>query len=125
MANRSQRRHRAILPVKIITNGNVLVGHTLDISAHGAKIVVLSDIPSGTEVKIDYKHRRVTADVVWCRPAAKRKYEYELGLRLRSAHVDFWGVVLSERDPDTAVDSAKDVPANVISMLSPKARAAD
>jgi hypothetical protein len=120
MAKRAQLRHRAILPLKIVAEGNVLVGHTLDISAVGARVIVLSELATDSMIRIEYKHRRIAARVAWCRPAKGRKYEYEAGLMMQTEHPDFWGVVLSKRDIDRHPNFASEAAPDVVSMVQPK-----
>jgi hypothetical protein len=119
--NRNQQRQRAILPVKIVSGVLSLLGHTLDISAYGARVVVLSEIAAASNVIIEFKHRRANATISWCRPVKGRKYEYELGLRMRNSGCDFWGVKLSTHDLDVDPSEAARMPfEKIMTLLSPK-----
>lgn len=96
MRNRRQRRHKAILPIRIIstTDGTTSVAHTTDISASGARIVVTSGLTEGSSVTVEFKHRRTAARVVWCKPVKDRGFDHEAGLQLVNAGTTFWGVNL-------------------------------
>jgi hypothetical protein len=121
MRNRGQRRQRAILPLKVSANGEVHLGHTLDISASGARLVMTTELQSETLLTIEYKYRRSIAKVSWCRPMKGRKYEYELGIRFQNTDDDFWGVKLSLHDQDIGPNEVAAMPFNkVMSLITPK-----
>jgi hypothetical protein len=123
MRNRRQRRHRAILPIKIVsaTKGTSCVAHTVDISASGARVVVTDTFEEGTTVSVEYKHRRTPAKVIWCRPVKGRTFDQEIGLRLENAGTTFWGLSLPlcEED-DQPLDSGTMPFEKVMSLISPK-----
>ena len=121
MRNRGQRRQRAILPLKIVQSGTTYLGHTLDISASGARVIMTTELPTETAVTVEYKHRRVAAKIAWCRPMKGRKYEFEFGLKLQNAGSDFWGVKLSQSDPDLDPAEVAKMPfAKVMTLLTLK-----
>lgn len=121
MRRRKQRRHRAVLPVKIVINGKVLTGHTVDISAFGARVIVCDDVPVDSIVSAEFKHRRSPAKVQWCRPVKWRKYEHELALNLQYPGLDFWGVKLPTSEPDAYQPEFSRLPmSGIVSLVRPK-----
>ncbi len=121
MRNRSQRRQRAILPLKVSADGQMHLGHTLNISASGARLVMTTELSSEAVITIEYKYRRTVAKVTWCRPMKGRKCEYEVGIRLQNSLGDFWGVKLSLHDRDIDPNDASAMPfAEVMTLLTLK-----
>jgi hypothetical protein len=112
---RKQRRQKAILPLKVFVGvGNsTYLGHTLDISASGARIVLAARIASGTAVSIEFKHRRVSGKVVWCKALLDSKYDHVIGVHLPNAGTSFWGIHL----PMNEVDGREDVAAMPLSQF--------
>lgn len=102
MRNRRQRRQRAILPLKVFVGvGNKThLGHTLDISASGARIVLAARIDPGTPVSVEFKHRRVNGTAVWCTALRDSKYDHVLGVHLPNAGSSFWGIHLPMNEAD-------------------------
>ncbi len=102
MRKRTQRRQKAVLPLKIsvTVEGKTHLAHTLDISASGARIVLAAKLSPGTSIGIDFRRRRATGTVVWCKPMSGSKYDHELGIHLPNADPSFWGVNLPMQEPD-------------------------
>ncbi len=108
-AKRTQRRRKAILPLKVLVNvaDKIHLAHTLDISASGARVVLADRLAPRTAVTVENKHRRTRGIVVWCRPLHESKYDHEIGIRLENAGSTFWGINL----PLNELDSPEDVAA--------------
>jgi hypothetical protein len=121
--NRNQRRRKAILPLKLVSleDKTTYLGHTLDISASGARVIVTCNLARDLGITVEYKHHRANAKVVWCRPVKGRKYEYELGVKMQNSGSDFWGISLALREPDQDADELSRMPfSKVMSLISPK-----
>jgi hypothetical protein len=123
MGKRSQRRQKAILPLKITltVEGKSHLAHSVDISASGARVIVSIPVAAGTAVSIEYKHRRVLGNVQWCRSLPQRKFEHELGLSLTNAGTAFWGVPMKLQEVDGERDELEAVPYDqVLHLLNQK-----
>jgi len=82
---------------------------------------VTCELIAGTIISVEYKHRRTTGKVVWCKAVKGRKYDHELGLRLENAGTAFWGVNLPVREPDTDSMELNAIPfSKVMTLLSSK-----
>lgn len=105
---RKQRRQKAILPLKVYVGvgSSRYLGHTLDISASGARIVVTAQIPAGTPVSVDFKQRRTTGTAIWCIALREGKYDYLIGVQLPNAGSSFWGIQLPTNEADAPEDVA-------------------
>ena len=106
--NRKQRRQKAILPLKVFVGvGNSThLGHTLDISASGARIVLAARVAPGTPVSIEFRHRRTTGTAIWCTALRESKYDHVLGVHLPTAGTSFWGIHLAMNEVDAPEDVA-------------------
>ncbi len=107
MSKRNQRRVKAVLPLRITAtaDGQHYLGHSIDISASGARLILPVSLDPGTEISLEYKHRRCKAMAVWTAPVGKR--EFQVGLRLLSRDQSFWLVDLAmQEDDDFSVDAA-------------------
>lgn len=101
MGKRQQQRTRGVLPVKInVPDSGSFLSHTLDISASGARAVLPAMLQPGAVLTIEFKHKRATAVIAWCKPVKKSGTSFEVGLRLEKASSDFWGVALPTDDLD-------------------------
>lgn len=121
MGKRNQRRQKAILPLKITLNadGKGHLAHTLDISASGARLVLTTQVPVNTPVSLEFKRRRVSGVVVWCKPVKGSKFDHEIGLRLLDSGTSFWGVALPMKEYDVEPNELEPIPyEKVASMLS-------
>ncbi len=108
MRNRKQRRQKAILPLKVFVGvgSKTHLGHTLDISASGARIVLAAKIAPGTPISLEFKHRRTTGTAVWCAPLRESKYDHVLGVCLPTAGTSFWGIQLPMNETDRTEEAA-------------------
>lgn len=100
MSKRNQRRVRAVLPLKITVcaDGQRYLAHSIDISASGARMIASVGFDSGTEMSLEYRHRRCKAVAVWSRQIARN--EYQVGLRLLNREQAFWMVDLAMQEED-------------------------
>ncbi len=104
MGKRNQRRTKGILPIKIVVPAaSGYLAHTLDISASGARAVVPAQLNPGSVLVLEFKHKRTTATIAWCRPITGRKCEFEVGLRLDKPNRDFWGICMPSNEADTYI----------------------
>ncbi len=108
MRKRKQCRQKAVLPLKIVVAvaGKTLLGHTVDISASGARLVLSDQITPGAALTVEFRHRRTSATAVWCRPRANSKYDHEIGIQLQKPGASFWGIDLPLHEADTPQDLA-------------------
>jgi hypothetical protein len=124
MKNRSQRRKKAILPVKIAIPGTsrTYLTHTLDISASGVRLVLTCALEPGVKVTVEHKRRRVVGIVAWQRPVQGSKFDNEIGIKLQDAGTDFWGIALPLRESDEQESHGiESVPfSKILSLLSAK-----
>ncbi len=102
MGKRTQSRVKAVIPLKVTVtaDGQKYLGHTVEISASGARTILPLALDAGTEIVLEHKHRRCKAGVVWSRPVTGRKYEYQIGLRLLNREQVFWLMDLAMRDDE-------------------------
>lgn len=102
MSKRNQRRVKAILPLKVtvVADGQSYLGHTVEISASGARTILPIALDAGSELSLEYKHRRCKARVVWSRLIAGRKSDYEIGLQLLNRELAFWLIDLANQEED-------------------------
>ncbi len=102
MSKRNQPRVKAVLPLKVtvIADGQHYLGHTVEISASGARTILPVSLDPGSELSLEYKHRRCKASVVWSRLVAGRKYDHEIGLRLLNREQAFWMIDLAVQEDD-------------------------
>jgi hypothetical protein len=109
MSTRGHRRYRGIIPLKMTLDegGRQIscLAHTRDISPSGCRAITTRSLRIGTEIRIEYRHRRVSFRVVWCRPVPDRKYEFETGLKMLKPEPLFWGEALphGQDDPRAAL----------------------
>ncbi len=103
MGKRNQRRVKAVLPLKVTVSadGQNYLGHTVEISASGARTILPIALDCGCELNLDYKHRRCKAVVVWTKPVPGSKTDHEIGLRLLNREQAFWLVDLAAREEDS------------------------
>ncbi len=108
MRKRKQRRQKAVLPLKVVllVDGKTLLGHTLDISASGARIILSEQIAPGASITIEFRHRRISGKAMWCRPRANCKYDHEVGIQLQKAGSSFWGIDLPLHEIDAPEEPA-------------------
>ena len=106
--NRKQRRQKAILPLKVFVGvgAKIFLGHTLDISASGARIVLSGSIPAGTPVSVEFRHRRTTGTAIWCTALRESKYDHVVGVQLPNAGTSFWGIHLPMNEVDATEEAA-------------------
>jgi hypothetical protein len=97
---RNQRRVKAILPLRItdVADGQHYLSHSVDISASGARLILPVSLDPGTQISLEYKHRRCKAVAVWSAPVGKN--EYQIGLRLLNRDQCFWLVDLAMQEED-------------------------
>lgn len=102
MSKRTQRRVKAVLPLKVtvVADGQTYLGHTVEISASGARTILPFALDAGSELSLEYKHRRCKAQVVWAKPVAGRKHDHEIGLRLLNRELAFWMIELAAKEED-------------------------
>jgi|SRR6185369_1006426 hypothetical protein len=119
MGKRAQRRQKAILPLKVTVTaeGKTHLAHSVDISASGVRMIVSTPLPSGTAVSVEFKHRRATGTVQWCKSLRDRKFEHELGVALTNAGTAFWGVHMKLREVDREQDELEAIPYEHVSQL--------
>jgi PilZ domain len=99
---RNQRRMKAILPLKVTINadGQSYLGHTVEISTSGARTILPLSLDPGSELTLEYKHRRCKAKVVWSRLIEGRKSDHEIGLQLLNREVAFWMIDLAKQEDE-------------------------
>ena len=109
MSKRSQRRVKAVLPLKVTVtaDGQNYLGHTVEISASGARTILPVALDPGSELSLEYKHRRCRAQVVWTKAVAGRKYDHEIGLRLLNREQAFWMIGLAMQEEEESDFSVK------------------
>ncbi len=119
MGKRTQRRQKAILPLKLTltAEGKSHLCHSVDISASGARVIAGAPLPVGTAISIEYKHRRALGTVQWCKSLRDRKFEHELGLLLSNAGTSFWGVHMKLREVDREKDELEAIPYDQVAQL--------
>jgi hypothetical protein len=119
MGKRTQRRQKAILPVRITLSedGKTHLAHSVDISASGARIIASTPLPVGTAISVEYKHRRVLGTVQWCKSLRDRKFEHEIGLALTNAGTAFWGVQMKLKEVDREQDELETIPYERVAQL--------
>ena len=102
MSKRNQRRLKAILPLKVMINadGQSYLGHTVEISMSGARTILPVKLDPGSELSLEYKHRRCKAKVIWSKPVPGRKNDHELGLQLLNREQAFWLIDIAAQDED-------------------------
>lgn len=100
MSKRNQKRVKAVLPLKVTVcaDGQHYLAHSIDISASGARMIVPVGFDTGTEISLEYKHRRSKAVAVWSKQISRN--EYQVGLRLLNREQAFWMVDLAMHDED-------------------------
>jgi hypothetical protein len=119
MGKRTQRRQKAILPLKLTltAEGKHHLCHSVDISASGARVIAGTPLPVGAAISIEYKHRRALGTVQWCKSLRDRKFEHELGLALSNAGTAFWGVHMKLREVDHEQDDLEAIPYDQVEQL--------
>jgi hypothetical protein len=119
LGKRSQRRQKAILPLKIIltADGKSQLGHSVDISASGVRAIVGAPLAAGTAINLEFKHKRAAGTVVWCRSLKDRKFEHEVGVALTNAGTAFWGVHMKLREVDRERDELESIPYDQVAQL--------
>jgi hypothetical protein len=119
MGKRSQRRQKAILPLKITmtADGKTQLAHSVDISASGVRVISSTPLAVGTAISVEYKHRRALGTVQWCRSLRDRKFEHEIGLLLTNAGTAFWGVHMKLREVDREQDELEAIPYDQVAQL--------
>lgn len=102
MSKRNQRRVKAVLPLKVtvVADGQSYLGHTVEISASGARTILPFALEAGSELSLEYKRQRCKARVVWSRVIAGRKSDHEIGLQLLSREQAFWLIDLASQEED-------------------------
>jgi len=107
MSKRSQRRVKAVLPLKITitADGQTYLGHTVEISNSGARTILPIGLDAGSELLLEYKRRTCKAVVAWSKPVSGRKHDHEIGLRLLNRELAFWliNIAAQEEDSDFSV----------------------
>ena len=111
MSKRKQRRVKAILPLKITLTGEGqrYLGHTVEISASGARTILPVGLEPGSVLVLECKHRRCRAVVVWSRAVEGCKSSHEHGLRLLNRELAFWMINLALQEEDTDFSVAADM----------------
>ncbi len=119
MGKRTQRRQKAILPLKVTVTagGKTHLAHSVDISASGAKIIVNEPFPIGTAITLEFKHKKASGTVRWCRSLRDRKFEHELGVSLTNSGTSFWGVHMKLREVDREPDELEAIPYEQVAQL--------
>lgn len=110
MSKRKQRRVKAILPLKITVTGGgqSYLGHTVEVSASGARTILPVGLEPGSALVLEVKHRRCRAVVVWSKAVEGSKNDHEHGLRLLSREQAFWLINLAMQEEDTDFSVAAD-----------------
>jgi len=97
MGNRTQRRVKTVLPVRLGglgTDGErfVAVAHTIDISASGARLGgVVAPVAFGATVELQYQYRKAKFEVLWVGRSGDKQ---QVGLRCLEPSKDLWGTQL-------------------------------
>ena len=123
MGKRSQRRQKAILPIKLhlSADGKNHLAHTLDISASGARLVLAHELDANTPISLEFKRRKANGVVAWCRPVKGSKFDYEIGVHLLDSGQAFWGVQLPINEFDPELETQEPIAFDkVMSLLSQK-----
>jgi hypothetical protein len=104
LENRKSLRRKMVLPVKISVNKETLLAHTLDISHNGARLGALrTELQPGTIVNLRRGPKRANFRVTWVRQLDVN--EVQVGIECLEAQDNFWGVNLSEQDPNGKVNT--------------------
>jgi hypothetical protein len=82
-----------VLPVKIRSDGNILVAHTLDISAAGARLAVREQLQVGETVTLSRGFNKSQFRIAWVEQRDSR--EFHAGLEAIQPLDKFWGVDLA------------------------------
>ncbi len=87
-------RLAAILPLKVLvgTVEQPHFAHTVDISRSGARIVMHIALVPGCDIVLEYKKKRVRAEVVWSKSMKKGSSDYLVGIRVLDDGQRFWQV---------------------------------
>jgi hypothetical protein len=106
-----------ILPVKLAVEQNILLAHTVDVTRLGARVGGLrAGLQPGTLVELQRGSRKAKFRVCWVQQIGTN--EVQIGVECLDLQDKFWGVDLSDREPE----GQKDVQA-LMSLLSNGAKA--
>jgi hypothetical protein len=88
-----------VLPLRVLARdasdaGFEELAHTLDITAHGARLgAIRHPLKMGTTIVVQYRQRKLHCRVVWTRLLEGTK-EYQVGVELLENGKDTWGLDL-------------------------------
>jgi hypothetical protein len=97
MGNRTQRRVKTVLPVRLGGTGTdgqrfVAVAHTIDISSSGARLGgVVAPVAFGATIELQYQYRKAKFEVLWVGRSGDKQ---QVGLKCLEPGKDLWGTQL-------------------------------
>jgi len=97
---RKTPRKQMVLPVRFSGAKDSLLAHTLDITPTGARIGAIRDrLKPGTIVDLQRGQKKAKFRIVWVRQVAPN--EMQAGVEAMELQTNFWGLSLSDEDPDS------------------------
>jgi hypothetical protein len=98
---RKTLRKKMVLPVRFSGAKDSLLAHTLDITPTGARIGAIRErLKPGTIVDLQRGQKKAKFRIVWVRQVAPN--EMQAGVEAMESQANFWGLSLSDEDPDSS-----------------------
>ena len=104
MGSRFQKRHKAVLPIKVSgvdASGRefTVFGHTLDINTSGARLgKIQAEVKRGDELTLQYRNNKVRFLIRWIGPA-ETPVQGQLGLECLEPTKDLWPLETNAAPP--------------------------
>jgi hypothetical protein len=103
LEKRRSRRTKMVLPVKMWTDTDTHLAHTIDVACTGARLGALRrQLQVGTVVTLQRGPKKAKFRIVWMRQLTPT--EAQAGVEALDSQDEFWGIRLSDREGEDKKD---------------------